>query len=365
MQTANVFHIPHLRPLGRFDEKAARREGVLPLFWAGSGLELRFSGEELHLILEADFEQFEPWISVEVNGSRLIRMPLNRGTNDICVFRGMISGNFRQIRLWKETQPVSEDAKHRLWVRELRWTGGTFSPMPRRSVRLEFVGDSLTSGEGVIGAREETDWVPAIFSASRTWASLTAQAMDADCRMISQSGWGVRSGWDNDPRHALPDWYEKVCGPAAGKADLALGAQNPNDFSVWRPDAVIVNLGTNDAGAMGNPPWTGPDGKSCKQDGGPAGLRAFEDAALDFLRRLRQCNPGAKLVWAYGMLGEPLRPALENCVARYREETGDREAYFLPLPAVRPETMGSRQHPGPLCHKEAAQATAAFLKSIL
>jgi len=360
---ANIFDIPQLRPLGRFQEGAARRAGALPLFWAASGLDVRFTGESLTFLLEADFAAIEPWVRVEVNGAPLIRTPLRRGTNALCVFRGMSDGVPKRVRLLKETQPVSDDPRHRLWVRGLRWEGGTFLPLETPACRLEFIGDSLTSGEGVAGAREEADWVSALFSAGRTWACMAANALGADFRLISQSGWGVRSGWDNDPRHALPDWYERVCGPALGDADRAMGAQEANDFAAWRPHAVIVNLGTNDAGAMVHPAWTGPDGRRFRQEDTAAGRALLEDAALAFLRRLRRCNPGAKLVWAYGMMGVSLRPQIERAVERFRQEEGD--AYYLPLPAVRPETMGSRQHPGFPCHQEAARAAEALLREIL
>ncbi len=364
MQMAGVFDLPYFRPLGRFCGGKAEQAGVLPLFWGNSGLELCFTGSELHLVLEADFGGIEPWIVVEVDGAPLIRMPLNREINEVCVLRGVSDGRARRVRLVKECQPMADDPRHRLWVRELRWEGGEFLPLLDAAYRLEFVGDSLTSGEGVVGAVEEDAWVPAVFSASGTWASRTAAALHAEARMVSQSGWGVRSGWDNDPRHALPDWYERVCGPALGEADRALGSQETNDFAAWRPHTVVVNLGTNDANAMGGSLWEGPGGPF-RQERSPEGLRAFEDAAKEFLRMLRRCNPESKLVWAYGMAGDSLRPQLENAVARYREESGDGDAYYLPLPAARPETMGSRQHPGGRCHEEAAQVTAAFLKSIL
>lgn len=362
METAGVFDIPHLRFLGRFCGGQAERAGVLPLFWAGSGLEMYFTGEELHVLLEADFAGAEPWIAVEVDGAALIRMPLNRGTNEVCVLRGVSDGRARCVRLIKECQPMAGDPRHRLWVRGLRWEGGRFLPLPEAAHRLEFVGDSLTSGEGIVGAVKEDAWIPAVFSAGGTWAMRTAAALEAEVRLISQSGWGVRSGWDNDPRHALPDWYERVCGPALGEEDRALGAQEAYDFASWRPCAVIVNLGTNDANAMNNAVWEGPGGPF-RQEDTPEGLAAFEEAALEFLRLLRRCNPGAKLVWAYGMAWDKLRPQLERAVERLNREGG--EAYYLPLPEAREETMGSRQHPGPLCHEEAAQVTAAFLKSIL
>lgn len=365
MQAVEIFGISNLRPLGRFHQEAAQRAGVLPLFWAGSGLELRFTGRTLCLVLEVDFDWAEPWIAVDVNGAPLIRMPLNRGVNDVYVFRNLEDGRCKRIRLYKETQPMENDSRHRIWVRAVRWEGGEFLPLTKPPLRLEFVGDSLTSGEGLTGAREETAWIPAFFSASRTWACQTAELLNAESRLISQSGWGLRSGWDNDPRHAMPDWYEAVCGPAQGEADQALGSQEQTDFSVWQPDAVLINLGTNDAHAMEISAWHGPDGARFKQEATVEGLRLVEDAAVRFLEQLRRDHPWAKLVWTYGMAGDWLRPQLEGAVARFREETGDEDIYYLPLPAAKAETMGSRQHPGFACHQEAAEAVAAFLRDIL
>lgn len=366
MKTAHIFDIPHLRPLGRFHEESARRAGALPLLWACSGWEARFTGSALEVLLEADDRGKEPWIAVDVNGAPLIRTPAARGESTLRLFQGMTAGTVKHVRFWKDTQPMGQDGDpvHRLRVRGLRWEGGGFLPLPEPACRLEFIGDSLTSGEGLAGAREEVDWAPALFRPSRGWPRLTADLAGGEFRLVSQSGWGIRSGWDNDPRHALPDWYEPVCA-TAGEADLALGAGEPNDFAAWRPDAVFINLGSNDFNAMGISAWHGPDGTRFKQEDTPACRRLIEAAALAFLHKLRRLNPGAKLVWAYGMAGDALRPQLEGAVERFREETGDREAYYLPLPAAAEAELGSRRHPGPACHEAAARAAAALLKEIL
>ncbi len=57
MKSYSIFDLPCVRPLGRYHQPSARSAGALPLFWAGSGLELCFTGSELHLLLEADFCQ--------------------------------------------------------------------------------------------------------------------------------------------------------------------------------------------------------------------------------------------------------------------------------------------------------------------
>lgn len=365
MRQQSIFEIPHLRFLGRFQPESAREAGALPLFWTGSGVELCFSGRELRVTLEAAFSLHAPWVAEEVDGAPLLRTPLPPGESTLRLLHGLPEGTPRRIRLLRESQPMPDDPADSLRITSLGWEGGGFLPLPAPAYRLEFVGDSLTSGEGLFGARQEAEFSSAWFSAALGFPQRTADLLRAECRVVSQSGWGLRSDWCNDPRHALPGWYDRVCGPAGGQACAALGSQARWDFSLWQPDAVIVNLGTNDAGAMGNPPWQGPGGETFRQRADGAGLALLERAAADFLRALRAHCPGAKLVWAYGMLGETLRPTLEAAVGRFRRESGDTDAFYLPLPLVTGETMGAREHPGPACHAAAAETLAAFLKGIL
>lgn len=200
------------------------------LYWAGSSLEFTCTGETLHLTLDADFTQLEPWISVELNGAPLLRMPLERGANRVCLFRGMTPGVPKRVRIFKETQPITDDPRHRLEVTEVTGMGGDVLPPPQKKLCLEFVGDSLTSGEGIAGAREETDWISPLFSASQSWARLTADLLQADFLAVSQSGWGVCSGWDGYASHTLPRWYEET-----------------RPLRDREPDAIVINLGTNDA----------------------------------------------------------------------------------------------------------------------
>ena len=254
MSLSPVSALPNVRVLGRH----LPGQEPLTLFYTASGLECRFTGSELWLELAADYELFEPWISVELNGAWISRFPVNRGQSEICLFRGMTPGPVKHVRVLKDVQAMRDDPRHLLQITGLRHEGGTFVPLPAPRLRLEFVGDSITSGEGAIGAVEEQDWIPAFFSAENHYGRMTADALGAEYRIVSQSGWGVCTGWDNDPRHAIPPLYRQICGAADGPRNEALGAGRPYDFSGWPADAVIVNLGTNDANALRNPPWRDP-----------------------------------------------------------------------------------------------------------
>ena len=91
------------------------------------------------------------------------------------------------------------DPDHYLLLTGLRFSGGDFLPLPEPAYRLEFVGDSITSGEGAIGAAGEEDWVSPFFSAVNHYAQMTADALGAEWRIVSQSGWGLLSSWDKRP----------------------------------------------------------------------------------------------------------------------------------------------------------------------
>ena len=154
-----------------------------------------------------------------------------------------------------------------------------------------------------------------------------------------------------------------------GCAQHCLGAKQQNDFSAWRPNAVIVNLATNDEHAFCNPAWLDPvTGKAYKlrtlPDGSyhPEDVRRLQDAVCDFLTILRERNPRAVLVWSYGMLGSGLQEVLQGAVQQYGSRSGDTRAFYLPLPDTTADTVGSRQHPGVLSHRAAAEVLTAFLK---
>ena len=292
---------------------------------------------------------------------------MQAGRSRVTLFRGMTPGVPKHVRVLKDVQAMHDDPDHFLLIEALAFEGGTFLPLPEPAYRLEFVGNSITSGEGAIGAVCEEDWAAPFFSAVNHYARMTADALQAEWRIVSQSGWGLLSSWDNDPRRRVMDYYDTVCGLAAGPHNEALGAQQPYRFDSWKADAVILNLGTNDDGAMGNPPWTDPvTGKTFAQRPTPEHLAELEQAAVDALKKVRARNPDAWIVWAFGMLGEGrMGRVLRAAVDRARAECGDSRMCYLALPAAGPDTMGARQHPGAACHRQAAQVLTERLRSIL
>lgn len=355
--TVTMDKLPQVRRLGR-----TTGTDSVNLFWTGSGIELEFTGSELWLLLNADYDEFEPWIAVELNGARIIRMPVNKGKNEVCLFRGMTVGKVKHIRVMKEVQAMHQDPGHLLQITGLGYTNGEFLPLPDPRYRLEFVGDSITSGEGTMGAVEEEDWISTFFTAEKSYPRMTADALKAEYRVVSQSGWGIVTGWDGNVQNKIPPYYTQVCGLLTGERNVSLGALKEYDFSAWQPDAVIINLGTNDATAICaaaelGQEWAGTGDAKKAEEIVTAAIRAF-------LKVVRDCNPKAQILWGYGMLGDNLLPVIRSAVETYAEETGDSRIHFLQLPDTTADTVGSRLHPGVKAHRKAAEIIEAYLRDL-
>ncbi|PWW08646.1 GDSL-like lipase/acylhydrolase family protein [Paenibacillus cellulosilyticus] len=347
------------------------RRSPLTLFWTGSAMELNAKGTELWVEVEAHYSSYEPWISIVINGAAVSRQMVTDGRRWICVFRGMNGDTVKNVRIIKDMQAMSGDPQCSLQVHAVRFDG-EFLPVEDKPCKVEFIGDSITSGEGAIGAQQEADWIPMWFSALDNYTAMTADALNADYRVVSQSGWGVLTSWDNNPYNNIPAYYEQVCGLLKGADNEALGAHEPYDCEAWRPDVVVVNLGTNDGGAFHSPEWRNPStGKTHKQRLNEYGsyneedLTAFEAAAEQFLVKLRRNNRDAHIVWAYGMLGTPMLPAISRAVDAYSKQSGDRKVTICELPNMTEATVGARSHPGKLGHQQAAEALAGHIQRLL
>lgn len=356
--------IPHYKVHGRTVPGTC----PLPLFFNGSAVELNVSGSELWVDLEVSWHTLEMWVTIEVNRELISRQMLMPGIQSLCLFRSMSEEPVKNVRITRETQAMIEDEDCCLIVCGFQ-ANGSFYPVPKGKYTLEFVGDSITSGEGTYGAKGDLDWIPMYMSYSRDYAKMTAEALGADAYIISKGGWGVLSGWDNNPNCKIPSRYEQLCGLCCGPKNESLGAFTPYDFSARKTDAVIVNLGTNDASAFQQPAWHDPaTGQTFKQHLNPDGtfveadLNRFKDAVVSFLQVLRKCNPQAHIVWCYGMIGYDLSFAINDAMTRYMKESGDHNVIYLQLPLLTEETVGSNNHPGEPSHRRAARLLTEYLQ---
>lgn len=341
----------------------------LPLFWNHSGIELCVTGTELWVEVEVEYSSFEPWVALEINDFLMARHMLLSGTHDVCLFRMMSPEPIKHIRWYREVQGYG-DAVCRLVIKSIS-TDGEILPVPKKDMRIEFIGDSITSGEGTYGAHDDMDWISMYMSSSRHYANFVEKELNADVQLISQGGWGVWSAWDNNRNNVLPRIYEKVCAQTDPYMNEKFGAYGMNDFAKFNPDYIIINLGTNDNSSFDQPAFTdtatgvvwqsrrNEDGSKNAED-----VAMIDKAVVDFLTMVRRHNPNSRIIWTYGMLGNELEPVLVEAVARYKSESGDEKVSYFATPNTTDETFGSHWHPGLESHKNAAYALIGYIKEL-
>lgn len=335
----------------------------LCLVWAGSYVEFNVKASECKILIEGPYETYESWIAIEINGEILSRRMVGKQKEWITLFRMMNKDNSVKVRIIKEVQAFEADAKHRINVYEIE-TDGELLPVPDKKMNIEFVGDSINSAEGCIGATCEMDWIAQFFSHVNSYPYMVSQMLDADINVISQSGWGVYAAWDCDTAHAVPRYYEGVCSLMPQGFFSENGFHDKWDFTKWKPDAIIINLGTNDDFAFRNEECEKKnelvmDGDSYKEED----RLKVRDAIVAFLKKVRNNNPNARIYWAFGILGESMTPTIHEAMDIYKNETGDEAIGYIALPETKDGEYGSRWHPGRDVHMKAAKAIVEAIKS--
>ena len=363
MKSFFIRNHPMIRLSGRFDPA---QEGF-PMLWSASSAEMNVRGSSLEVQIDCAYRTHKPYLSFEVDGLRAQTFAPLPGKHWYSVFLHMKPDAVHTVRILKESQAFENDPSAGCVLLKGRTDGGLELLPPRRR-KIEFIGDSLTSGEGGRGPQSFMEWVPMCFSASDNYTRFVADRLNAQYQLVSQSGWGVHCGWNNDPNSAIPPIYGQLCGLLSGEKNIALGTKEPYDFTKWQPNYVFINLGTNDCGAFSQPAWTdettGETFQNRRTEDGklnPEDEARFAHGATAFLKQLRGYYPNARLVWIYGMLGLELVPALQKAIDDYKAETGDANAEFLSLTDDL-KNRGCRDHPGVGAHRTAANELIAYIK---
>jgi lysophospholipase L1-like esterase len=139
--------------------------------------------------------------------------------------------------------------------------GGALVPSPRPvRTKIEFLGDSITEGVALHAQGPEGQTTPNWRTdGPRSYAALTAMALDAEWRQVGFGRQGLTVGGNGGvpkAQDALNWFYAGV----------------PRD--AWQPDLVVINQGTNDSGASGD---------------------TFAPLYLSFLGLVRTAYPNAKI----------------------------------------------------------------------
>lgn len=256
------FH-PSVRILGRFDSTAKGAE----LSWSGAGLQVAFEGTSC----KARMSSSGAILGVVIDNIRRSDLDLSVPVQDTLVEIATGLGKGRHV---VEVVKKTEAMVGSIVLREMLVDGKASTPPSVRNRRIEFVGNSITCGYGILDSVKEHGFSPRTQDFQATFAALAAENLRADAQTVCYSGKGLARNYGGSTSETLPVLLRRaVLSPDA----------RPWNHSRWKPQVVVVDLGTNDFSAA--PP---PD--SAK----------WEAAWMDFLLQIRSAYGDLPIVLANG-----------------------------------------------------------------
>jgi lysophospholipase L1-like esterase len=283
-----------LRWVGRVD---ASNPSAVKFAWSGSGFVGVINGTKISVSLLTEGNPsafFQPVI----DGKAGARFSVSATTAaQTVVLADRLPAGDHVVELYRETEGMYGDTVFGGVV------DGTVKGAPAASGRLiEIVGDSISAGYGNLGVEVHPPWDnTCTFSVdSEAWyqsyGAMIGRDLNAEVSDVARSGWGMYRDLGGSTANTLPSVYANTVG-TLGPADWAF---------TRKPDAVLVNLGTNDVGAGGDP-------------GAP-----FETAYVSFLGVVRGHYPSAWIFLTMGpMTSDPeltqMRTHLANVVTTFAD----------------------------------------------
>ncbi len=202
--------------------------------WSGSGLVVRFRGTAIRVTLDDPAHYF----TVVVDGQVGPRLATSSGEQHYTLAEGLPDSE-HVVELYRRTEG-SYGSTHFLSV---DIDGELLAPPPVRR-RIEVLGDSITCGYGDEGPDQYCNFSADTENHYLTYEAIAAREVGAELSTIAWSGKGVVYNYGTDTNQPLPEIHRRA---------LPTQASSVWDFSTWQPDAVLINLGTNDFSTDGDP----------------------------------------------------------------------------------------------------------------
>ncbi len=322
---------------------------TLWLSYSGSGAEFTVTGKRAEITIAGDSSvsggSNYARIAIYVDGERVVDDMVDNAEEKYLLFEGE-EEKTATISIVK----LSECAMSSCGIAKID-VDGTVSPTPEKDLYIEFIGDSITCGYGVDDEDKSHSFSTTTEDVTKAYAYKTAQKLSADYSMVSISGYGVVSGYTTSGEkvsaQTIPQYYDKL-----GFSYNNFNGTKPEDIE-WsfadnrKPDIIVLNLGTNDSSYCG-----GSIEKS----------EEFAQGYIDFIKQIRENNPDASIVCAFGVMGNSLYQYIEYACVLYTEETGDDNVYYVQL-APQDGSLGyaADWHPTEATHEVAAQTVVDFI----
>ena len=296
---------------------------------AGSTYEYQCTGRVAGAVITGEAGKFE----VSIDGGEYKSFQIKKGTQEY-LFSDKLEDGVHTVRITRQSE--SWDPVFTVDLIIIEDTADIVKNYQGNyDLKIEFVGDSLTSAQGV-------DY-------SQSYVVEACRILNAHFNVISRGGMGIYRNYDDTTYGTLPTYYQYT------------EYQNPRLDKPYTYDAdiVVFNMGGNDA--------------VCQMlyhrdsDAKKAYVAEYEKLYYDMLDEVFTANPNAFVICCYGQLGSntAVFDVIEEIVEKYRKDHPERRIEIFEFKHAIDYTVTNDGHPGPKSHKRDGEDLAKKIKELL
>lgn len=188
-------------------------------------------------------------------------------------------------------------------------------PEESKQLKLEFLGDSITCGYGVLSSKEQNVYYTHEQDSTKSYAYLTAEALNAEIRTIAISGQGIVHSCGENVGIRFVEFFEAVSREQGGyKCDGYI------------PDVFVINGGTNDKLSH-------------------VTMDEFVKGGIELLTAIRKMYPDTPIIWMYGAMVHVFEEGVIKAVQKFNRT--DKNTYSLIVKSISEykNQTGANGHP--------------------
>jgi lysophospholipase L1-like esterase len=326
----------------RADDKALRYvgrvkrlpDGAVSFDWSGVYLQTIFTGDAIAMnASDSKYNEFNVFID-----GKFVRKVDVKGTAATIVLADSLGFGQHKLLLQKRTEGMEGRTTITSFVLDkgakFFWCYDT----PKR--HIEFVGNSITCGYGTESNDVNLPYNPRVENSYKAFGPMLARYFNADYTLISHSGQGAAKNWDDKKPVSDYTMRERFL-------QLFDEDKEPYKFDQYKPDLVMIGLGTNDYSR---------DPKPTKEQ--------FLDSYRTIIKSIREKYGDVQIMCVAPLGGDAVREYLKDMV----DKSGDKHLHFAALDNSyidEGQDLGASYHPNYNGHRKMAMSLIPYISKVM
>lgn len=332
----------------KFSGRVYQKDDITWLVQSGSSVEFYITGSNIEILLVGDSSiyadaDFRPRFAIFIDDVLFLDSTLKELELNVELLK---DEEDKKIKV--KVMLLSENNNGGFGIKGINTyicsNGQAIEPVEKKKYNIEFLGDSITCAYGVEGKDQNENFKTTTENASKSYAYLASQILEADYSTVCYSGAGIVSGYsggEKNSQNLFPPHYNKISRNNKYSGNW--------DFSEHKYDVIFINLGTNDNNYVKAETSTRND--------------EFVEEYVNFLKNVREKNPDSYIICTVGTLGcEGIYTLIEKAIKLFGD---NKVSSFLSPSQNMSDGLGSDWHPSAITHQKLSKLVAEKISEVL